>query len=305
MQKAKEIESKSKAYDPAKVKAQYEKRLAAWKEQVKKAKAAKKKFPRKPRMPENPANARTNPTALFNGLINPIVGYGIKGAIWYQGESNKRQNFENYSDYFSLLINSWRKKWGQSDFPFYFCQLAAFMDPNKDPLAKDDWTTVCDQQRITLSKTKNTGMAVLNDIGEAKDIHPRNKVDAGIRLAQWALAKDYGKTRVHSGPLYKSHKIAGNKIVISFDHIGSGLMVGHKNLLDKAKEVDAPLKRFQICGEDKQWKWADAKIVGDTVVVSHKAIDKPTAVRYAWSPNPQGANLYNKDGFPASLFKTD
>jgi sialate O-acetylesterase len=148
-------------------------------------------------------------------------------------------------------------------------------------------------------------MAVLNDIGDAIDIHPRNKVDAGKRLSLWAFRQAYGYDIIPSGPLYKSHKIEGNKFVISFGCAGEGLMVGKKNLMDPTVPADGPLKRFQICGADKVWKWADAKITSkDTVEVSHKDITAPIEVRYAWSPNPEGANLYNKAGLPTSVFKT-
>lgn len=147
-----------------------------------------------------------------------------------------------------------------------------------DPIAEDNWVTVLDQQRLTL-ELKNTGMAVLNDIGEAKDLHPRNKVDVGKRLSLWALSETYGKkVKAYSGPLYAKHKIKGNRVLISFDHVGSGLMVGKKNLLDPAVAANEPLKFFQIAGEDKQWKWAQAKITGnDLVQVWHKDIEDPVA----------------------------
>jgi len=150
-------------------------------------------------------------------------------------------------------------------------------------------------------------MVVTTDIGEAKDIHPRNKVDVGKRLALWALEKQYEiDLPAHSGPLYRSHTVEGNKFLITFSETGSGLMAGHKSGLDDAVEVNEPLKRFQIAGTDRNWKWAEAKIVsGNRIEVLHPDILSPVAVRYAWSGNPAGANLYNKEGLPASMFTTE
>lgn len=293
-------------WDPDKAKANFEERLTKWKADVVKAKADKKRPPRRPRMPAPPDQSRTTSSALFNAMIHPLIPYGVKGAIWYQGESNRRQHAREYSLYFTQLIRGWRDLWGQGAFPFYFCQLAQYQAPPETPVDEDPWVHVCDQQRRTLA-LENTGMAVLNDIGEAKDIHPRNKMDAGKRLALWALAKDYARPlKAWSGPLYKEHRTEGSKIVVIFDHVGSGLMVGHKPLMDPAKPAEEPLKRFQICGEDRQWKWAQAKITGtDTVEVRHDEIPAPVAVRYAWAANAEGANLYNREGLPASLFRTD
>lgn len=145
----------------------------------------------------------------------------------------------------------------------------------------------------------------MSDIGEAGDIHPKNKLDTGKRLSLWALYQAYGRKNVHSGPIYKSSKIKGNKIIVKFNHVESGLMVGSKHLFDKTFPVNEPLKRFQICGKDGQWKWATAKITSkNKVKVWHNEIKNPVEVRYAWSSNPEGANLYNKEGLPASLFKT-
>jgi len=151
----------------------------------------------------------------------------------------------------------------------------------------------------------NTGMVVLNDIGEAKDVHPKNKYDTGKRFSLWALNQAYGQKVVCCGPLYKNYKIKGNKIIITFSNVGSGLIVGNKHLMDPVKEVDESLRRFEICGSDNVWKWADAVIVGkNKVEVSNKTVPNPLKVRYAWSQNPKGANLYNKEGLPTSLFET-
>ncbi len=293
-----ELENRSKGWSAEAAEKKQEVALAKW--------AAKGKKGRKPRMKADPAQDRQWSATLYNGMLSAVVPYAIKGAIWYQGESNADYMTEHYEDYFSAMIRSWRKEWGRGDFPFYWAQLANFRDPNADPLEEDGWASICDQQRRTL-KLPNTGMAVLSDIGEAKNVHPRNKPDVGKRLALWALAKDYDvKVPAYSGPLYKGAKVDGRKIFIQFSHVGSGLMVGDKNLMDDAVEVDEPLKRFQICGKDRAWKWADAKIVSkDTIEVSHPEIAEPVIVRYAWSTNPEGANLYNKEGLPASLFTTE
>jgi sialate O-acetylesterase len=260
----------------------------------------------RPRMDPDPAKDKQWSATLHKGMVSAVIPYAIKGVIWYQGESNAKYMTEYYEAYFTTLIESWRKEWGQGKFPFYWAQLANFRDPNDEPLDDSGWASICDQQRRAL-KLPNTGMAVLNDIGEAEDIHPRNKVDVGKRLALWALAKDYDiEVPAVSGPLYKSHKIRKDKVLVKFDHVGSGLMVGHKNLLDDAVEIDEPLMRFQIAGADRAWKWADAKIVSsDTVEVYHPDIQSPVIVRYAWSENPEGANLYNREGLPASVFTTE
>jgi sialate O-acetylesterase len=301
------IEEQLSKYDTAKAKARYEANLAAWKEKSKTLRAEGKNPGRAPRLQSNPKQINRVPSTLYDGMINPIVPYAIKGAIWYQGESNSKHFSEEYGLRFRTMIEAWRDAWGQDDFPFYYAQLAQFQQPPEAPLADTTgWVRVLDEQRKTLG-LKNTGMAVLNDIGEPLDIHPRNKVDVGKRLSLWALANDYGKTlKAHSGPLYDKHKIKRNRVIITFDSVGSGLMVGHKTLLDEAKQSDAPLQRFQICGEDKVWKWAEARITGkDTVQVWHKEIEEPVAVRYAWAANAEGANLYNREGLPASTFRTD
>ena len=296
--------AKAATWDEVKAKANYQTKLEKWKKDVEKAKAEKKKPPRRPRMATNPARSPHNPATLFNGMTYSLVPYAIKGALWYQGESNAGHYPDQYRDRFSAMINAWRDRWAQKNLYFYWCQLAQFKAPNAEPLSNDGWVAVCDHQRLAMS-LPDTGMAVLNDIGEARDIHPHNKMDAGKRLSLWALKQAYGRDLVYSGPLYRESKIAGNKIVVKFDSVGSGLMTGSKNLMDPVVETKEPLKRFQICGADNKWKWAEAKIVAkDTVEVSHPDIAKPVEVRYAWSPNAEGANLYNKEGLPASLFKT-
>lgn len=247
--------------------------------------------------------SQQDPTRIYNSMINPIVPYGIRGAIWYQGESNGSEG-DSYFFKKKALITGWRELWGY-DFPFYFVQLANFGGANNNPEGGDGYAKVREAQRRTLTIPK-TGMAVIIDIGEAHDIHPKNKQDVGKRLALWALANEYGKDLVYSGPLYKDMKIDGNKIKILFDNVGSGLMVGEKTGLEPTKELkDGKLQRFAVAGEDKKWVWADAVIDGNMVVVSSSEVEKPVAVRYAFSHNPDGRNLYNKEGLPASPFRTD
>ena len=290
------------------------KQLAGWDQAAEDAKhktaierwEAQGKTGRKPRAKTNPGENKQTPSTLFNAMVTPVIPYAIKGAIWYQGESNANHNTFKYEHNFRTMITSWRKHWGQGDFPFYFVQLASFKAPVEQPLDFDGWASVCDQQRRA-SGLKNTGVAVTHDIGEAKDIHPHNKVDVGKRLALWALKNDYKQDLpVCSGPLYQSHEINGNQVVITFDSVGSGLMAGTKVGLAAAQESDEPLKLFQICGADRQWHWANAEITGSNqVTVSHPQVAAPTVVRYAWAANASAANLYNKEGLPASIFTTE
>ena len=300
------LKSKLATWDPATAEARYQAALKKW-EATKKG--------RKPRPAGNPKAQANFPSTLFNAMVNPVIPYAIKGVIWYQGEGNSERNTEKYEHNFRTMISAWRKHWGQGDFPFYFAQLANLRAPVSEPADSDSWASVCDQQRRTLG-LNNTGMAVLSDIGEANDVHPHNKMDVGKRLALWALKHDYPSTELRagkkagdlvcSGPLYKSHNIKGDQVIIQFDSAGSGLMSGEKSEMEATHETKAPLKYFQICGADRQWKWAQAEIIGkDKVTVSHPEVPKPVAVRYAWSMNAKSANLYNKEGLPASIFTTE
>ena len=262
-------------------------------------------IPSAPQIPNSPFTDAGFPTTIYNGMIHPVAPYAIKGALWYQGESNGGEGDEYYHK-MRALIGGWRKLWNQGEFPFYFVQLANFEQPNQDPAGGDGWARVRMAQSKSL-QIPNTGMAVIIDIGEANDIHPKNKFDVGDRLALWALRNDYGKKDlVASGPLYKSIRVENAKARIRFDSVGGGLMIGKKEGLDPTVEdKGGKLNRFAIAGEDKKWYWADAVIDGDTVVVSSGDVPKPMAVRYAFSMNPTGCNLYNKDGLPASPFRTD
>jgi sialate O-acetylesterase len=232
------------------------------------------------------------PSQLYNSMIAPFISFGIKGVIWYQGESNTWQAHQ-YRTLFADLIKDWRSKWGY-EFPFYWVQLANYMKPAAAPV-DSDWAELREAQSMTLALPQ-TGQAVIIDIGEADDIHPRNKQDVGLRLALAALKTTYGKDIVYSGPVYQSMKVDGNKIVVSFTNIGSGLITRDKY---------GYVKGFAIAGADKKFVWAKAHIEGNTVVVYSDAVKNPVAVRYAWGNNPDDASLYNKELLPASPFRTD
>jgi sialate O-acetylesterase len=264
--------------------------------------------------PPAPATRPQNiPTFLYNSMIHPLLPYAISGVIWYQGESNSSRA-EQYRTTFPLLINDWRARWGREDLPFYFCQLANYKAKTSD-FPNSDWAELRESQALTLS-LPHTGQAVLIDTGEARDIHPINKKDAGERLARIALANDYGKSIPYSGPVYDKLILEGNKAILSFTHTDGGLVAAGlpetydvNNLAnEKAPLVrnspNSQLEGFAICGEDRKWGWADATIDGDTVVVSSQKVPNPIAVRYAWADNPT-CNLYNGAGLPASPFRTD
>jgi sialate O-acetylesterase len=231
------------------------------------------------------------PSVLYNGMIAGLTPLRIKGAIWYQGESNASRAFE-YRTLFQAMISDWRRQWGQGDFPFLFVQLANYMTPQTAPDEKSDWAELREAQAMALD-LENTGMAVIIDIGEADDIHPRNKQDVGSRLAQSALAIAYGKEVLPSGPIYREMTVEGSRVRLSFDFDDQGLVA----------EGDS-LKGFTIAGPDSHFVWADAVIEGRDVVVSSPAVATPIAVRYGWADNPD-VNLYGGSGLPASPFRTD
>ena len=244
-------------------------------------------------LPEEPVSAEhfKAPSALFNGMIFPLLPFAIRGAIWYQGESNADRAVQ-YRDLFQVLIRNWRKAWGQGDFPFYFVQLANYMARREHP-TESRWAELREAQTMALA-LPNTGMAVAIDIGEADDIHPQNKKDVGLRLALNALHSTYGHTSViPCGPLFRSAKREGSSLRISFDHVGGRLVC----------QGDA-LRGFAVAGEDGRFVWAEAKIDGEDILVSSPEITEPRSARYGWADNPD-VNLYNKAGLPASPFRTD
>jgi len=263
-------------------------------------------LPPGPQMPFGPGNPNA-PFALYNGMIAPLIPYAIRGGIWYQGESNADRAYR-YRTIFPAMIRDWRRRWGLGDFPFLFVQLANHM-PQGDQPGQSAWAELREAQTMTL-KEPNTGMAVAIDIGEAMDVHPKNKQDVGKRLALPALAKVYGmKDLAYSGPIYRSMKIEGGEIHLTFDHVGGGLV---------AKGAGgSKLTGFAIAGRDRKFVWAEAEIrpsalrqaqgsgqMDQTVVVWTNDVPKPVAVRYAWADNPV-CNLYNAAGLPASPFRTD
>lgn len=284
-------DQRAATYDPQKAQEAWQKQMDAWKKKAAEAKAAGKEPPRAPRKPADPRVGQHRPANCYNGMLLPLIPYAIRGAIWYQGEANAGRAYQ-YRQLFPLMIRQWRNDWAQGEFPFYYVQLANYMAVKPEP-GESTWAELREAQTMTL-QTPNTGMAVIIDIGEANDIHPKNKQDVGNRLALWALAKTYGKKLVYSGPIYRSMEKKDNQIVLRFDHAGSGLV---------AKDGQ-PLKGFSIAAADKKFVWAEARIAGDTVVVSSPAVPDPVAVRYAWADNPV-CNLYNQEGLPANPFRTD
>jgi len=243
------------------------------------------------------------PTEIYNGMTHALTPLSARGVIWYQGESNANDGLR-YDYMKEALVKGWRTTFETDKLSFYWVQLAGFRQNDANP-AGGGWGPIREGQRRAL-RLPNTGMAVAIDIGDAKDIHPRNKLDVGKRLSLWALAKDYGKDIVHSGPLYKAMKKEGEKIRIQFDHTGSGLMTAQKQGLDPAKETpDAELTHFSIQDAAGKWHFAKAVIDGDSVLVWNDEVKEPAHVRFAYHNNPVGFNLYNKEGLPASPFTTD
>ncbi|CAA9444455.1 MAG: Sialic acid-specific 9-O-acetylesterase [uncultured Phycisphaerae bacterium] len=245
-------------------------------------------------VPGAPQDPRSNPWragGLYNAMIAPLVPYGIKGAIWYQGESNASRAYQ-YRKLLPAMIKTWRDAWGQGEFPFLIVQLANFTPPPAEP-GDSDWAELREAQAMT-AKQPNNGLAVAIDIGDAADIHPRNKEDVGKRLAYVALNRTYGKSDVvPSGPEYESMAVESDKVRLKFKH-AAGL----------AAKGGGAVKGFAVAGEDKKWHWADATIDGESVVVRSDKVARPVAVRYAWAHNPP-TNLYNAAGLPAAPFRTD
>jgi sialate O-acetylesterase len=233
------------------------------------------------------------PSQLYNAMIAPLTNFQIKGAIWYQGEANTSEAYA-YRNLFPGMITNWRSKWNDN-FPFLWVQLANFMQPVVQP-SESEWAELREAQHMTL-KLPRTGESVAIDVGEANDIHPKNKQDVGKRLALAALKVAYEKDGIYSGPVFQSMEVKENKIILNFAHQGSGLV--------STGDKYGYLKGFAIAGADQHFVWAKAYIEGDKVVVFSNEVKQPMAVRYAWGDNPDDANLYNKEGLPASPFRTD
>ena len=251
---------------------------------------AKSNGGKSPRNPD-PVQDQHNPFVLHNGMIAPIVPYAIRGAIWYQGESNMNTR-KLYPDLQQTLIGDWRTQWGNPELPFYFVQLA----PNKAPVAEPSGGQLPEMREAQARSltVPHTGMAVTLDIGDATNVHPRNKLDVGKRLARLALTGTYGKPGESCGPLFRESSVENSRVRVKFDHIGGGLVA-----------KDDALKQFAVAGADGKFVWAEAVIEGDSVVVSSPAVPAPTQIRYAWADNPAGANLFNTEGLPAAPFRSN
>jgi sialate O-acetylesterase len=269
--------------------AAWEKELAAWQKTAERLRAEGKDPGRAPGMPYGPKNPHA-PSGLYNGMINGLIPYAVTGAIWYQGESNAGRAYQ-YRRLFSTMIRSWRDAWGQGDFPFLFVQLANYQERKSEPVM-EEWAELREAQVHAL-QLPNVGMAVTIDLGEADNIHPRNKQEVGRRLALAAREIAYGEDVVHSGPMYHDMTVQNSTIRLRFTSTGSGLTA-----------LDGPLTGFAVAGIDRVFHWADAVIDRDAVVLSCPQVPHPVAARYAWANNP-ACNLYNREGLPASPFRTD
>ncbi len=267
----------------------YDKEMEEWHAELEKNPQLDLPRPGRPRDPRDFMAGNRRIGNLFNGGLHPVIGFGIKGAIWYQGEADVRDALR-YRKLFPKLITSWRKAWDEGDFPFYWVQLPANGELQEEP-GDSAWAELREAQALALS-LPHTGQCVAIDLGENGDLHPKNKLDVAARLARWTLANDYGLTMQFRSPEFKIMNVAGGKSIISFNNPGSGLQSGD-------------LKGFAICGEDRKWVRASAKVI-DTyhVEVSSPEVSKPVAVRYAWADNP-GANLYTQDALPVTPFRTD
>lgn len=280
-------------------------KIKDWLPLARQALAAGKAVPPEPLLPA-PKPHQANPCQIFNGTVSPLIPCAMRGAVWYQGESNPGEG-KIYYQKMKAMINGWRQLWGRGDFPFFYVQLPNEEKPTTEPMLDENYryVPVREAQRRVL-ELPNTGMVVGIDIGEDLNGHPRNKKDVGERLALWARAKVYGQQVPCCGPLYRAFRIEGDRVIVSFDAVGTGLMVGDKNGMEPVYEVKGgKLGHFAIAGADGKWYWGDATIVGDTVVVRSDKVPQPVKVRYAYSMNPKGNKLYNREGLPASPFRTD
>jgi sialate O-acetylesterase len=287
-------EETEKNFDAERARANAERQLAEYREAAAKARTEGKPEPPRPRPVANPLVGNARPGNIYNGVLKPTIGYGVRGVIWYQGESNAGRAYQ-YRDLFPLMIQSWRDEWQQGDFPFYWVQLADYLAEKPQPEGSS-WAELREAQTMTMQRLPNTGEAVIIDLGEGRDIHPRNKQDVAKRLVRWALAKDYGMSNLaHQSPTYKSMEKQGNKVVLSFDHVGPGLYTF---------DVNEPIG-FAIAGSNQEFVWAEAKLVGaDKIEVWSDKVSDPAAVRYAWADNPV-CNVYSRNGLPLTPFRTD
>jgi sialate O-acetylesterase len=301
-------EAAQRGYDPAQARARDERRMADYGEKVVAARAAGRKInPQKLRRPRPTVAPRRHigwPGTLYNGTIAPLQPFALRGVIWYHGERDARHRGFGYRVALTTLIEQWRRGFGNPSLPFYIVQLADWARPSAEP--GDSAIAEAREAQLRVHRElPNTGLAVIIDTGEGGSTHPRNKRLPGVRLALWALAREYGSDVEFSGPLYESMRREGGRIVLSFDHVGGGLMAGARAGPVAATPVQEPLRSFAIAGADREFVWAEAEIRGDEVAVWSQQVPEPVAVRYAWADNPAGCNLYNRAGLPASPFRTD
>ena len=275
------------------VRAEYDEAIKKWRAEADKATAAGARPSPSPAVPDALREYRVA-ASIYDGMIAPLMPFYIRGAIWYQGESNEARA-QQYGILLPTMIKAWRERWAEGDFPFGIVQLPNYRDPKPEP-ADEPWSHIREAQRRTVSATPNTGLIVTIDIGEAHDIHPKNKLDLGKRMARWALVDIYGQKMTKSGPMLWGVRTTGSKIEIKFAEVGQGLRIRDGN----------ELSEFAMAGEDRKWYWANAKIVSkDTIQVWATSVKQPIAVRYAFNNNPRNPNLTNDTGLPAAPFRTD
>lgn len=276
------------------VRAEYAEALKKWRAEADNAIAAGARPRPSPAVPDALREYRVA-SSIYDGMIAPLIPFYIRGAIWYQGESNEARA-QQYEILLPTMIRAWRDRWGEGNFPFGIVQLPNYRDSRSEP-ADEAWSHIREAQRRAAVNTLNTGLIVTIDIGEAHDIHPKNKLDLGNRMALWALVDVYGRKTTKSGPMFHRAKIAASKVVLKFANVGTGLRI---------RDGDKQLDEFAIAGADHKWYWANAMIVDkDTVEVWSTSVARPLAVRYAFNNNPRNPNLTNETGLPASPFRTD
>jgi sialate O-acetylesterase len=295
-------------FDPAAARAHDRGRIEAYRKRVTEARAAGRKLnPYRLQQPSptvEPQRHRGWPGTLYNGMIAPLEPFALRGVIWYQGERNARVRGYAYRSVLLTLIEHWRRGFENPELEFYIVQLADWFGPESKP-RESAIAEARESQLLVHREDPQSGLAVIIDTAENGAIHPLNKRLPGERLALWALAREAGSDIEPSGPQFESQRVEGHRIVLSFSHIGTGLMVGRRSGAVAVTTVSEPLASFAIAGEDRSFVWAEAAIRGDEVVVWSDTVPAPLAVRYAWADNPVGSNLYNRNGLPASPFRTD
>ena len=275
------------------VKVEYDEQIKRWREEADKTRAAGARPSPSPPVPDALREYRVA-SSIYDGMIEPLIPFPVRGAFWYQGESNEARA-QQYGILLPTMIRAWRERWGQGDYPFGIVQLPNYRDQKPEP-ADEAWSHIREAQRRTARSTRNAGLIVTIDVGEARDIHPKNKLDVGRRMARWALADVYGRKMTATGPMFRKLKAEGPKLVLTFDDVGSGLRI---------RDGDK-LQEFAVAGEDRKWHWAEARIVGkDRVEVWSSEVPRPVAARYAFNNNPRQPNLTNDTGLPAAPFRTD